>query len=95
MEEIQQFVIYTVHNYMRELLGEIVYLVLTLLLALLGFILFVGAAANSNILLGDPLRRDKSQLSEIEYRKTRTILRFVLVTLGLILFFYNLIGLLH
>lgn len=95
MEEIETLIIHTAHNYFRELLGELVYLVLSVILALVGFIIFVGAAANSNILLGDPIRRDKSQLGEIEYRKTRRVLRVVLVVIGLGLFVYNAIGLLN
>lgn len=93
MENIEEFVIYTVHNYLRELLGGLIYLVISYVLLLLGIIIFLGAVTNSNTLLGNPANRDKSQLGEIEYRKTRTILRFILGTVGLILFIYNLIGL--
>ena len=93
IEGIEDYVIYTVHNYLRELLGDMVYLAISILFLLLGLIIFLGAITNSNILLGNPAHRDKSQLGEIEYRRTRTILRTVLCSIGIILVIYNVIGL--
>ena len=93
IEGIEDYIIYTIHTYFRELLGELVYLVISVLFLLLGLLIFLGAITNSNILLGNPANRDKSQLGEIEYRRTRTILRTILSFVGIILIVYNVIGL--
>lgn len=94
IQEIKAAVIDDVHNYLRELLGDIAYMSISILFIILGILLLAGAISNSNILLGDPQRRDKSQLGEMEYRKTRTILRTILSIVGTVIIIYNILGLL-
>lgn len=94
IEQIKTAVIDDVHNYLKDLLGELVYMSISVIFIILGILLLAGAIANSNILLGDPQKRDRSQLGEVEYRKTRTILRTILSVVGIILIIYNILGLL-
>lgn len=92
-EEIKEFIIYNIHTYIREMLGDAVFVLVTIFLLSLGLILLLGAITNSNILLGDPNKRDYSQLGEIEYLKTRKILRVILGTIGFVIFVYNITAL--
>lgn len=92
-EEIKEFIIYNIHTYIREMLGDAVFVLVTIFLLSLGLILLLGAITNSNILLGDPNKRDYSQLGEIEYLKTRKILRVILGIIGFVIFVYNITAL--
>lgn len=91
--EIKEFITHEIHAYMRGLLGETVYVALNILLIFLGIAILAGAIMNSNLLLGNPLKRDKSQLNDIQYLKTRRMLRVLLGFLGFILIVYNTLGL--
>lgn len=91
--DIKNFITQEVHAYMRNLLGDTVFIFLSSLFIFLGIALLVASIANSNILFGDPSRRDRSQLGDIEYLKTRRILRIVVGIVGFILIIYNILGL--
>lgn len=91
--EIREIAIDAVHNYIRDLFGEMAHLALVVILILLGILFLFVAATNSNFILGDPNRRDRSQLNEIEYRKFRFQLRLLLGIGGFVLIVYNIFGL--
>lgn len=91
--EIKDLIMYEVHAYMRELLGDAVFILLSTIFILLGLVLFIASVSNSNLLFGDPNKRDRSQLGDLEYLKTRRILRVIVGLIGFILVVYNILGL--
>lgn len=90
--EIQNYIKYYAYTYMRELLGETVYILLSMVLLLVGIVLLIIAISDSNAILGNPLYRDRSSLNDLEYKKTRQKLRITLGVVGLLLIVYNLFG---
>lgn len=91
--EIKEIAIDAVHNYIRDLFGEMAHIAIIAVLILLGILFLFVAVTNSNFLLGNPNRRDRSQLNELEYRKFRFQLRLLLGIGGFILIVYNIFGL--